>query len=1106
MPANLDNQILEYLATNPGKTAREIGEALGEDKKPINSRLYGVLKGQVVQDSAYRWSLLNDAADEQPAQSSFANTDLARLSRYYLACLGQDANGVSVFAESKFAPNYMELDALSANSPGLWSSEAGRTMLAQLRKDKSRLMLQLGFPCTLHQRRSKRSSWQGYMVEPVFLFPVQMDDQQRPSLDMSFPNINPEVVKRYSNAAGQDIMAELVQLEEELGLANADVAPELDDLVARLRAVRPEWPWEEEPDLDALCRAPSLAEMNKAGIFNRAVLLVSERSPFTQGLEAELTQLARLGPGASDGTALGDWLAGAAPRQVGEPVTPLEVLPMNLEQRQAVSAALNQSLTIITGPPGTGKSQVVTNLLVNAAWMGKRVLFASKNNKAVDVVEQRVNNLGPRPVLLRLGSQQYQTALAEYLIALLSATTSESDEEEYAECQARHEQLKTRLDATSEKMERLVELRNRTDNLDRVIETLREQIGDQALARMRHLDLDELRAQVQGLVTDCKAIDPAQQGFFVRLFWFLVRNGRYARLKQNAEALADLIARLSLQLPRQAPGLPSVSQWQTFQQSLQARSAEAEDAISYFQALEELEGATSLEELSAEYARIEKAMGSNAERLWIGWLRLKPKQMSHSDRQLLNKYAGTLKMVIGHNADEKLPSSVYREYSGLFPKVSHMLSCWAVTSLSAKGRIPFEPGYFDIVVFDEASQCDIASALPLLYRAKAAVVIGDPKQLSHISSLVKGQDQQLLDKFNLISDYPHWAFSFNSLFELAAGMSTADAVISLRDHHRSHADIISFSNAEFYEGRLRVATAYDRLQRPDPVAPGISWVNVVGEAVRPATGGAQNVKEAQQIAIELEDLVIKRGYEGSVGVVTPFRAQANLIRQVLSKNDRIYERLIHQGLLVDTVHKFQGDERDLMVFSPVISKGTPNGALGFLSSNGNLFNVAITRARGQLLVVGDAAACASSGVGYMERFAHYTSALAEKQQAEQQVAEKELGPRYPDVSNPEQVSDWEVVFYEALYRAGIKAIPQYGVEKYRLDFAVFAGDRKLNLEVDGERYHRNWTGELCRRDQLRNQRMFELGWDVMRFWVYEIRDDLDRSVNKVKAWVEGQKL
>ena len=75
------------------------------------------------------------------------------------------------------------------------------------------------------------------------------------------------------------------------------------------------------------------------------------------------------------------------------------------------------------------------------------------------------------------------------------------------------------------------------------------------------------------------------------------------------------------------------------------------------------------------------------------------------------------------------------------------------------------------------------------------------------------------------------------------------------------------------------------------------------------------------------------------------------------------------------MHSFQGDERDVMLFSPVVTADMPNGALGFLRGNPNLFNVAITRARAQLIVVGDRAACVQSDVGYLSRFAQYTCLL-----------------------------------------------------------------------------------------------------------------------------------
>ena len=151
--------------------------------------------------------------------------------------------------------------------------------------------------------------------------------------------------------------------------------------------------------------APALGDEQEPGIYNRAVLLIAERSPYTRGLEVELRQLQMVPEAEYKRTALGAWLRHEAfESNLTETSALLEVLPLNSEQRQAVQQGLKNDLTVVTGPPGTGKSQVVTSLLINAAWRGTRVLFASKNNKAVDVVDSRINALGPRPVLMEVTS------------------------------------------------------------------------------------------------------------------------------------------------------------------------------------------------------------------------------------------------------------------------------------------------------------------------------------------------------------------------------------------------------------------------------------------------------------------------------------------------------------------------------------------------------------------------------------------------------------------------------------------------------------------------------------------------------------------------------
>ncbi len=273
--------------------------------------------------------------------------------------------------------------------------------------------------------------------------------------------------------------------------------------------------------------------------------------------------------------------------------------------------------------------------------------------------------------------------------------------------------------------------------------------------------------------------------------------------------------------------------------------------------------------------------------------------------------------------------------------------------------------------------------------------------------------------------------------------------------------------------------------------------------MRPGTGGAVNDEEARGVVSEIERLV-RQGYRGSIGVVSPFRAQANRIRDLVNQHDGLSTRVAELDFLSDTVHKFQGDERDLMIFSPVVSAGIADSALAFLRNNSNLFNVAITRARAALVVVGDRTAAMNCSVDYLSRFASYVDRVGRSHQPVETEEHADRGPAYPAVARPELVSEWERLFYKAVYAAGIRPIPQYPVEKYLLDFAVVSGPRRLNIEIDGERYHRNWNGELCRRDQIRNQRLMELGWDVMRFWVYQVRDDLDSCVSRVMEWVTGR--
>jgi septal ring factor EnvC (AmiA/AmiB activator) len=150
-------------------------------------------------------------------------------------------------------------------------------------------------------------------------------------------------------------------------------------------------------------------------------------------------------------------------------------------------------------------------------------LFASKNNKAVDVVETRVNSLGPRPVLLRLGAGEYQTRLADYLVSLLAASATADDHERYRECEAAHADLQQRSDALDAALRAVVQLRNEVDALEQRVEQVRHDIGEEVFGRSRYIDPERLKREAANVQRAIEQADRKRQSCLTRLFWLFVR-------------------------------------------------------------------------------------------------------------------------------------------------------------------------------------------------------------------------------------------------------------------------------------------------------------------------------------------------------------------------------------------------------------------------------------------------------------------------------------------------------------------------------------------------------------------------------------------------------
>lgn len=327
------------------------------------------------------------------------------------------------------------------------------------------------------------------------------------------------------------------------------------------------------------------------------------------------------------------------------------------------------------------------------------------------------------------------------------------------------------------------------------------------------------------------------------------------------------------------------------------------------------------------------------------------------------EYITAIEELINNNSNNLSPENkkssadIRRAVYSRFESAQQVFPIWATTNLSARNTFPLRSEIFDMLIIDEASQCDIASVAPLGYRCKQIVIIGDPKQLRHISNIQSKPHEEIALKNGI--DIVSYNFRDKSLYDLAQrSVGTNPGVILLNEHYRSDERIISFSNQYYYNGELQIKTDlrryYDNQEFIDKWK-GIYWLDIPDSSVIRINESWRNPKEIEgayslvmKIRQRLQSWALD--FKPSIGIVTPFREQADFLHKRLNSSSDI---------IVGTAHTFQGDEKDLIIFSTVITEDISSRALGWLKKMDNLINVAVTRPRLALFIVGNFSYCAN---------------------------------------------------------------------------------------------------------------------------------------------------
>ena len=273
-------------------------------------------------------------------------------------------------------------------------------------------------------------------------------------------------------------------------------------------------------------------------------------------------------------------------------------------------------------------------------------------------------------------------------------------------------------------------------------------------------------------------------------------------------------------------------------------------------------------------------------------------------------------------------------------EVFKLVPCWLASPESVSAMFPLRNDLFDLVIFDEASQCFAENGIPAMARGKQVVVTGDNQQLRP-SDLYRIR----LDDTEMDDDIPA-ALEVESLLELAAQQLPQ---VSLTEHYRSQSlDLITFSNQHFYQNKLSLLPHFDQVNQQEPA---IRYLNVKGIWQQNT-----NPTEAEAV-LQLIDQIHTELPGRSIGIVTFNQPQQQLILDRLESNSEGSGGELHiPNLLVKNIENVQGDERDVIIFSVGYAPdehGRLSMQFGSLNTRGgeNRLNVAVTRARERVYVV-----------------------------------------------------------------------------------------------------------------------------------------------------------
>ncbi|MBM7702917.1 AAA domain-containing protein [Metabacillus iocasae] len=409
---------------------------------------------------------------------------------------------------------------------------------------------------------------------------------------------------------------------------------------------------------------------------------------------------------------------------------------------------------------------------------------------------------------------------------------------------------------------------------------------------------------------------------------------------------------------------------------------------------------------------------------------------------------------------------------------------WIMPVSQVLENFPVTNEKFDIIIFDESSQCDLFS-INVLMRGKKVIVVGDDEQISPQAIGTNLEDVHELVRRHLKNIPNGNLFDGNiSLYEIAEQTFPKEGKLMLREHFRCVPEIIHFSNDLSYGGQMIPLRLPLEEEKIDPPVVAIK----VNEGYNDEKDKDLNIPEVEAIVSDIKSMIKDPAFNNQTFGVIALQGQKQAKLLETKIREAIGDReFVKRKIICGNAYTLQGDERDIIFLSLVVASNRRFMALT-KTSDKQRFNVAASRAKNQMRLYHSVELEELNSEDLRYKLLSYCKNPARVNQQLENLEQKCESP-------------FELDVLRMIVARGYKVTPQVEVGQYRIDFVIEGLRDRLAVECDGEKWH---GPEKFEEDMKRQESLERAGW---KFWRVRGREFyFDRMKAMESLWDRLQEL